>query len=196
MWPFVVTEPAKRSSKSRLRGTPVTKPVSVDRRLYLDTLLAKLLPAMRSRFQRNTPIFIQQDNARPHILPTHQQFLAAAQSDGYDFRLQCQPPNSPDMNILELGFFYAIQLIQYPKPTRTLDELITAVLESFNEIEPQSLNFNFLTLQKVLNECMDNDGGNNFKIPHMGKHTLLKAGKFQLPFPVVRNRSSMQRQRS
>ena len=38
-----------------------------------------------------------------------------------------QPPNSPDFNILDLGFFNSIQSLQQQKRMTDIDELITAV---------------------------------------------------------------------
>jgi hypothetical protein len=38
-----------------------------------------------------------------------------------------QPANSPDFNVLDLGFFRAIQAIQYKENAKTLKELIPAV---------------------------------------------------------------------
>jgi hypothetical protein len=51
------------------------------------------------------PIFIQQDNAPTHLKLDDLQFCEAAKQEGFDIRLVCQPPNSPDFNILDLGFF-------------------------------------------------------------------------------------------
>ena len=73
-----------------------------------------LLPAIKQRWpasERGTTIWIQQDNAKTHIPVDDPEFVAAAQADGWDIRLTCQPPNSPDLNILDLGFFAALQSI-------------------------------------------------------------------------------------
>jgi len=51
------------------------------------------------------PIFIQQDNAPSHLKLDDPVFCEAAKQDGFDIRLICQPPNSPDFNILDLVFF-------------------------------------------------------------------------------------------
>ena len=45
-----------------------------------------------------------------HIAVDDLDFCRAAQADGWDIRLMCQPPNSPDLNILDLGFFAARQV--------------------------------------------------------------------------------------
>jgi hypothetical protein len=50
-------------------------------------------------------IFIQQDNAPSHLKLDDPDFCEAAKIGGFDIRLICQPPNSSDFNILDLGFF-------------------------------------------------------------------------------------------
>jgi len=74
-------------------------------------LIEKVLPAIKEKWpaqERGLPIFIQQDNARTHIDVNDPAFVQAAQADGWDIRLTCQPQNSPDLNVLDLGFFAAI----------------------------------------------------------------------------------------
>ena len=52
-------------------------------------------------------------------------FQASTSEVGFDIGLICQPPNSPDLNVLYLGFFFStIQVLQQRKVTRTIDELI------------------------------------------------------------------------
>jgi hypothetical protein len=70
-------------------------------------MIGFLLPAIKQRWpaaERGTTIWIQQDNAKTHIPVDDLEFVAAAQADGWDIRLTCQPLNSPDLNILDLGF--------------------------------------------------------------------------------------------
>ena len=47
----------------------------------------------------------------------------------------CQPPNSRDLNILDLGFFSAIQSLQHKACPKTIEDLVAVVEESF-EIYP------------------------------------------------------------
>jgi hypothetical protein len=53
---------------------------------------------------RNTNVKIQQDNCRVHIALGNPAFLEAAKSDGWNIQLVNQPANSPDLNVLGLGF--------------------------------------------------------------------------------------------
>jgi hypothetical protein len=57
---------------------------------------------------RNRPILIQQDNARTHVPVYDEHFAIAAAQTGLDIRLMNQPPNSLDMNCLDLGFFASL----------------------------------------------------------------------------------------
>ena len=90
-------------------GTLVTKAMtSVKKDTIRQFLIEKVLPAIKEKWpaeERGLPIFIQQDNARTHIDVNDPAFVQAAQADGWDIRLTCQPPNSPDLNVLDLGFF-------------------------------------------------------------------------------------------
>ena len=63
--------------------------------------------------------------------------------------LNYQPPNSTDFNVLDLGFFTWIQSLEQKKQTKNIDELINAVEDSFNELNPTKINDVFLTLQSV-----------------------------------------------
>ncbi|ETV79737.1 hypothetical protein H257_06975 [Aphanomyces astaci] len=97
--------------------------------------------------------------------------------------LVCQPPNSPDLNVLDLGFFRAIQTLQEKKRCTTIDGLIDATLTAWNDVEPTTLNANFLTLQTCLVEVIRAGGNKNYKKPHMGKAKLLREGR--LPDSIV-----------
>ncbi|OMO51810.1 Transposase, Tc1-like protein [Corchorus olitorius] len=71
VFPFVTREPARRSSINRPAGTLETKSITkVDRDTMRKYLIEKVLPAIKEKWPREdlrSPIFIQQDNARPHI---------------------------------------------------------------------------------------------------------------------------------
>ena len=53
--------------------------------------------------------------------------------------------------------------------TRTIEELIGAVEESFCELLVDTLSKTFITLQKVIEKSLDVSGGIGYIIPHMKK---------------------------
>jgi hypothetical protein len=131
-FPLVTYEPAQRSNAvtGRVRGDMVMKPIqSITRDVIREFMINQVLPAIRAKWPREdvgNPIYIQQDNAPTHLKLDDPLFCEAAKQDGFDIRLICQPPNSPDFNILDLGFFRAIQAIQYKKNAKTKEELLLA----------------------------------------------------------------------
>ncbi|KAL6508986.1 hypothetical protein OROHE_021545 [Orobanche hederae] len=184
IFPFITKQPAKRSSANRVAGTLETKPItSVGRDLSRDYLVNKVLPAILEKWpfdDRDMTIIIQQDNARTHIDPNDEEFRLAVAKYGLNVQIRCQPPNSPDLNVLDLGFFSAIQSLQQKEPTRTVDELISAVEKAFDMFSSTKANRVFLTLQLCMIEIMKCRGAINYKIPHMKKSSLERNGNLPL----------------
>jgi hypothetical protein len=183
VFPLVTQEPAKRSSINRAAGTLETKPItSVTKEVIRSYMIEKLLPAIKEKWPREDrcyPIFIQQDNARTHIDINDEEFCRAASQDGFDIRLMYQPANSPDLNVLDLGYFRAIQSIQHTESPNSVDELVKAVEHSFEIFSPVKSNRIFLSLQMCMIEIMKKRGSNRYKTPHLKKKSLERRG--QLP---------------
>ena len=53
---------------------------------------------------RNRRIRLQQDGAKSHILEDDMEFKEAVDEIGLNLTVLTQSPNSPDTNILDLGF--------------------------------------------------------------------------------------------
>ena len=102
-------EPAKRSSVNRRAGTIEIKPIThITREVIQKFMVENVLPAIKAKWpieDMHKPIYIVQDNAPSHVHVDDPIFCEAAQQGGWDIRLKCQPPNSPDLNILDLGVF-------------------------------------------------------------------------------------------
>jgi hypothetical protein len=125
---------AKRRSRNRGRGTQVTKPIKVDRETMKSYLIGKVLKAIIERWPRELAtqtIYIQQDNALSHVLANDKDFTTAVAQSGLDIRLINQPANSPDLNVLDLGFFASLQSKTNEIVSTTLDDLIANVEREF-----------------------------------------------------------------
>ncbi|VFQ76804.1 unnamed protein product [Cuscuta campestris] len=85
------------------------------------------------------------DNAKPHVDINDPEFVSAAKEGDWDIQLQYQLPNSLDLNVLDLGFFRAIDAIQDKTAPKTLGDLIVNVQTAFDQLTPQKLNHVFLT---------------------------------------------------
>ena len=66
-----------------------------------------------------------------------------------------QPPNSPDMNVLDLGFFSSILALQYHKAAYNVPKLLSVVNNAFDNLSSQCLRFVFITLQACMIETSD-----------------------------------------
>ncbi|XP_057802835.1 uncharacterized protein LOC131018131 [Salvia miltiorrhiza] len=182
IFPFIEQVPAKRNSKNIPVGTLETKPIqSITRDVMKEMFINKIVPAIIAKWPSfaSKLIYIQQDNAKPHIHDSDPDFRAAATQQGFDIRIVHQPPNSLDTNVNDLGWFRAIQSIQTERACYNCDDLVKAVEESFAQLSPHTLNKVFLSLQSCMVEIMKQKGHNAYKIPHMGKDALMRAN--QLP---------------
>ena len=103
------------------------------------------------------------------------EFKEAVEEIGLNLTVFTQSPNSPDTNILDLGFFRAIQSFNDDCPANE-EELIKSVEKAYGEYPFRKLNRVWLTLQSCLNRIIENDGGNDYKIPHMGKEAMERRG--------------------
>ncbi|XP_026378713.1 uncharacterized protein LOC113273165 [Papaver somniferum] len=190
IFPFVIKKAAKRTSKNRPAGTLEDKPIeSVNKDVTRACLIKKLLPAIREKWPNynGETIYIQQDNAKPHIKVDDEEFLKEAAKEGFDIRLRFQPSQSPDMNVLDLGFFRDIQSLQHREAPTTVGELLSAVDKAFNELSAQALSDVFLSLQLCMVEVLKLHGGNNYKLQHIGKKKLARIGELPTQIEVDKN---------
>ncbi|KAF0727833.1 hypothetical protein Ae201684P_004853 [Aphanomyces euteiches] len=177
VWTFVSREPALRSSVKRPKGALITRPLSVTADAYLDMLTSKVIPAIIEKMPpsaRTRTVFIQQDNAGPHSSKVNKAICEMDCSDGWNIQMPNQPPNNPDFNVLDLGFFNAIQSLQYQSTPSNIDELIDAVVYSFGALPSDTLGKTFVTLQKVLQISIDIEGSDAYKLPHMNKNGTIE----------------------
>ncbi|KAF0695539.1 Aste57867_13656 [Aphanomyces stellatus] len=176
MWPIVKSAPAARNSRNRPAGTMVTTLVNVNADVYQDYVINKVIPAIKENFpSAHRRVVLQQDNATPHRSISDAS-LASVSTDGWTFVVRRQPPNSPDLNVLDLGFFASIQALQYKSVSRTVDDVIQATMTAFVTLSSVKLEDVFLTLQAVMRLVLENDGDNHFRLPHLNKSAKRRSG--------------------
>ncbi len=88
-------------------------PVNDDKKAYKTYLLENVIPNIFQKWpvRRNWTVLIQQDNVSSYISPEDKDVIAAGNKERTQGKLICQPANSPDFNINDLGFFRAIQSV-------------------------------------------------------------------------------------
>ena len=188
IWPIGGWEPAQRASKNRPRGTLVWKNKPVTKGVYRELLISKLLPAIIEKWPRtdrlSRKIWIQQDGAKSHINTDNEEFRQAIQDQELNAGLYTQAANSPDVNLLDLGFFQAIQSFNDAAPENE-EELIQSVQLAYTNYLRKRLNQTWLTLQSVFNQIILCNGDNEYDIEHLSKEKLERAGKLPNVLDVV-----------
>ncbi|KAE8776377.1 hypothetical protein D1007_50995 [Hordeum vulgare] len=177
---FVVETEAQRNSQNRDRGMIEVKPVNVTRHVCREYLINKVIPTIQDKWPDNdqgTTIFIQQDNTKPHVLPSDAGFPEAVEQTDLDIQLLRQPPNSPKFNVLDLWFHRSLQSLTDCRAPMNIQELIQGVEEEFQKYDAHKLFKSFITLQVVMVEVMKDQGGNSYKMPHLHKDRLQNAGE-------------------
>ncbi|KAF0716727.1 Aste57867_2699 [Aphanomyces stellatus] len=118
------------------------KSISITKEVYRSFVIEKVLPAVVFSWPAYPNVTIQHDNARAHVTPDDKALrrtFDAYKNRGWSFTLRPQPPNSPDTNILDLGFFAAIQSLQNKKSASNIQELVDNVLRAFDDLLGRNL---------------------------------------------------------
>ena len=175
-------EPVQWGSRNRPKGTLVWKNKTVTKVVYRDLLINKLIPAILDKWPRrdrmSRTIYIQQDGAKNHIHEDDKEFNNTLMEEEIDAKLYTQTPNSPDMNLLDLGFFRAFQSFKDASP-KNKAELIQSVQDAYENYPWHKLNQTWLTLQSCFNQIILHHGDNDYSIEHISKAKLERQG--QLP---------------
>ncbi|KAK9751009.1 hypothetical protein RND81_02G235600 [Saponaria officinalis] len=146
IWPFTYQEPTKRNSKNRVAASA------------------------------SKEITIQQDNAKPHLSGKEKDLIEAATSDGFNIKLTQQPAMSPDLNILDLGFFRSIKSLQDENPAKNVEELVKNVQDAYERETVECLDNVWLSLQACTVKIMKMKGHNNYKLLHLRKAAQRRQG--------------------
>ena len=144
--------------------------------------MENVFPAIKAKWPRgewtrpNFIIRVQQDGAKSHLNPNHPELLLGLQHLEINNKvlLYTQPENSPDVNINDLGVFCALQSEYYKSTPGNAGQIIECVQEAYNAYDKHKIKKIWLTLMGCLNEIIDHDGNNDYKIPHMGKDRLIR----------------------
>ena len=166
---------------------------NVDQEVYRALLLNEVVPSIIAKWPTdeyedpNYTITIQQDGATSHITMDDIPFEETLEEIGVPtgkIKLLTQPANSPDLNLNDLGFFNSLQSAYYQNCPSNAIELIDMVRETYEEYPVNKINRIWLTLQSCMNEIIKSNGGNQYKIPHMGKEKLEKENRLPKALPV------------
>lgn len=162
IWPFTKQVAAKRENQNRPKGSIETKSLdSITEDEVKKVMLEKLYPAIKRLWPTESttvPIHIQQGNAKPHVDENDPCLVREGTENWWNIRLKSQPANSPDFNVLELGFFHSIRSLEHQKDIKNIDDLVAATEKAFYELSPQTLNMTFLSYQHAMMSALKENG--------------------------------------
>ena len=168
IWPIVQLTRAQRNSRYYRRGETRAKNLRLNKTTYKYFVLNFLIPAIKQKFPNTGgAIVIQQDNASPHNIAEDSDIIRVCNEGGWNIKLLFQPPKSPDLNVLDLGFFNSLKTLQERRVFQNMEDLIDSVGTAFEELPELKLRNIFFTLQKVHEQIILHRGDNDFKVPHM-----------------------------
>lgn len=193
LYPLAKIVPAARASSHRPAGAPVLKLFSMDKEMFIKMLKENVVRDALQTCPWAREITIQMDNAGGHgggrggkikdTLSTlnawasnlPQEYLALLHDPESPPKIHfiAQPSCSPDLNVLDLGAWrsmdIAVDKVKRNSFLRQLDEMEIYDAARDAWISWQSadkLDKLFDTLQAVWRCIIDNDGSNNFLLPH------------------------------
>lgn len=117
------------------------------------------------------PIYIQHDGAPGHDgRGNDDHFDIVGQELGYNIKFYTQPPQSPDLNICDLGLFNSMKkrCNQIKRDTKTIPQLIARVQEVFTNYDRVTLDNIWAHQINCYNEILRDLGGNQYTAPHNG----------------------------
>ena len=134
----------------------------------------KLIPAIFENWPRwdrlSRKLFIQQDGAKNHICEDDKLFNDALTENRINAELYTQAANSPDVSLLDLGFFRVIQSFNDGTP-KNEEQLIESVSMACDNCPHNKINQTWLTLQCCFNQIITHHS-DNYHIDHIAKEHL------------------------
>ena len=119
----------------------------------------------------------QDDNASPHKkVRSEIEEAGKNRVSGIGIELYKQPPRSPDLNVLDLYVWRVLSagvnrrlFSKYRNVPKDQDVLWECIQDAWeHDLTPEKIEVAFRLIHPVMECIKDNNGGNNFKIPHSG----------------------------
>jgi hypothetical protein len=186
IWELTEMVAAKKKSKNRPAGTMEMKGKSMDADFYYDLFtnnggvfqsIKEKMPWLGEKI-----VYIQQDGAKPHTgKGVIERVEAAGSVDGWRFSMKTQPAQSPDLNILDLGFFHSLKTraAHLKIVAKNKVQLVAKIKEAFAQYPSETLDHIWATLFAVYNCILQCNGDNQYLLPHGGarrRHKTLSTG--------------------
>lgn len=168
IWRVVKEYSAQRVSKNYSRGEIYEKDTTLTADYYCNFMTTIIIPEVCHKMPWSNHIFIQQDNAPPHVgNNTVQRLNDFGDTQHPVVTIINQPPQSPELNLNDLGFFHSLSKRAHKHPTTNLDALWTAVQQNYWQTPPETLLTLWKTKTAVIQSVIAAKGG-TVSTPHSG----------------------------
>ena len=124
----------------------------------------------------NKQVKIQWDNAGPHLKHLSPEIIKECTINRWNITFVNQLAKFPNLNVLHLGLFNAIQTVQYRIPLKNTEDLEAAVCDAWGNIKMDTISRMWYTLQVTMDSVFSVVGNNTYKLKHINKTKMLKEG--------------------
>ena len=178
IWFCVESVPAQRSSVNRSAGTPVTTPYVMTADRYVDfyTRVGGVRDRIRQQLHhlKEHDIQLQHYGARPHTgQGAVQRINDYLQQDNWRATLVTQPPQIPDLNVLDLGLFNGLKrkADRVKGAGKNIDTCIERMRQAYQDYDSNAIGSVYGVLYEVYRLIVFCNGDNTYKLPHAGVRT-------------------------
>jgi len=134
---------AERTSYNHNRGDIYQHDCTITAELYRHYMIDIIAEVkVKMPWLRNQKIIIQQDGASPHVGRGNLDFFyEEGHKNGWDINVVTQPPQSPDLNVNDLGFFRSLKCrVEHLKNgANSIEELFQAIIDAWDEYDAVTL---------------------------------------------------------
>jgi len=163
---------AERTSRNHNRGDIYQHDCTITADLYR-TFMCEIIAEVKNKMPwlREEVVIIQQDGASPHVGRGNLDFFyEEGHKDGWNINIVTQPPQSPDLNVNDLGFFRSLKcrVDHLKNGANDMNELFQAICDAWEEFDQTTLDHIWghqYDCYRAIIGCL---GDNVYEAPHEG----------------------------
>lgn len=190
IWPVTYLKTATRDSIYHNIGDVYEENQNMDTNKFISMMKELVIPeAIKKVGSWATKIVFQMDAAGGHgVKKSLKELTFTDVESNIVIETICQPAKSPDLNVLDLGAWYSLQvavdkakrdvallsdLILELNPEKPTHRIIDAVRKSWNEwVSEKKISKLFRSVIMIMTQIVKERGGNNFEVPHSKKENV------------------------
>lgn len=181
IWPVTHKKIAKQSSKYHTAGDEYEEMVNMNTEHFISMMKELVIPAAVKKVGHwAKTIVLQIDSAGGHGVQKSKSALTFTTECGIKIETILQPTKSPDLNVLDLGAWYSLQVAvdkykrEYysveevraiKKPAHRIIEIVKGTWEEW--VKQKKIGKLFRSVWFVMQKIVQEGGNNNFEVPHI-----------------------------